>query len=189
MIMRQILDEKNMTLYAFSEKSKIPYTTVRDICCGKTDIKKCSFETVYKIAKALDISIDKLYELVTSNETSFELFKSSVCHELKGKGDKNFLIDILKGDPINKYYNNKQYKECFYLLAMLDYVSRINGIPLYSKYDNLRCMKLQTVVYPSGIIIESILFPEKPVKANAYNSAIPEFKKFNIVESDVRNVV
>ena len=80
-------------------------------------------------------------------------------------------------------------KECFYLLAMLDYVSRINGIPLYSKYDNLRCMKLQTVVYPSGIIIESVLFPEKPVKANAYNSAIPEFKKFNIVESDVRNVV
>lgn len=60
---------------------------------------------------------------------SFELFKSNVCHWLKEEGDIDFLIQVLESDLIRKYYNRKWYLESFYLLGMLDYISRINDVP------------------------------------------------------------
>ena len=59
---------------------------------------------------------------------SFELFKSNVCHWLKEEGDIDFLIEALEEDTIRKYYNKKWYPECFYLLAMVDYISKQNDI-------------------------------------------------------------
>lgn len=55
---------------------------------------------------------------------SFELFKSNVCHRLKEQGDIDFLIETLKEDMIRQYYDKKWYPESFYLLAMVDYISR-----------------------------------------------------------------
>lgn len=58
---------------------------------------------------------------------SFELFKSNVCHRLKEQGDIDFLIETLKEDMIRQYYDKKWYPESFYLLAMVDYISRENN--------------------------------------------------------------
>lgn len=60
---------------------------------------------------------------------SFELFKSNVCHRLKEQGDIDFLIETLKEDMIRQYYDKKWYPESFYLLAMVDYISRENNVP------------------------------------------------------------
>lgn len=40
----------------------VPYSTIFDICSEKTNIKRCNVETVYKIAKALNLSVEELME-------------------------------------------------------------------------------------------------------------------------------
>lgn len=120
---------------------------------------------------------------------SFEIFKSNVCHRLKELGDTNFIIETLESNDIREYYDRKWYPESFYLLAMLDYISRINNIPICSEYNNIRQQTLRETIYPSSIIAVSIVSDNDYVKEQAKREAIPEFMRFNIVENDVKNVI
>lgn len=119
----------------------------------------------------------------------FELFKSNVCHWLKEEGDIDFLIQVLESDLIRKYYNRKWYLESFYLLGMLDYISRINDVPMCSEYDDLRQQRMQEIVYPVGVLLTARVLGDESIKEQALKEAIPEILKFNIVESDIRNVI
>ena len=50
-------------------------------------------------------------------------------------------------------------------------------------------MKLSKPVYPEGVIISSkVLKTDLPLK-KAEENAIPEFKHFNLMENEVRNVI
>lgn len=120
---------------------------------------------------------------------SFELFKSNVCHWLKEEGDIDFLIQVLESDLIRKYYNRKWYLESFYLLGMLDYISRINDVPMCSEYDDLRQQRIQEIVYPVGVLLTARVLGDESIKEQALKEAIPEILRFNIVESDIRNVI
>jgi len=62
MIINELLKDKNMSRYKLSKTSGVPQTTITDICSGKTSIEKCSAETLYKIAKTLNISMESLLE-------------------------------------------------------------------------------------------------------------------------------
>lgn len=115
---------------------------------------------------------------------SFELFKSNVCHWLKEEGDIDFLIQVLESDLIRKYYNRKWYLESFYLLGMLDYISRINDVPMCSEYDDLRQQRMQEIVYPVGVLLTARVLGDESIKEQALKEAIPEILRFNIVESD-----
>lgn len=119
----------------------------------------------------------------------FELFKSNVCHKLKTLGDLAFIIDTLEKDDIRVYYNRQWYPETFYLLAMLDYISRINNVPLCNKYNDLRKKTLSKTIYPSSILAASEVAQSNKPKEEAMAVAIPEFIRFNIVESEIRNVI
>lgn len=120
---------------------------------------------------------------------SFELFKSNVCHWLKEEGDIDFLIQVLESDLIRKYYNRKWYLESFYLLGMLDYISRINDVPMCSEYDDLRQQRMQEIVYPVGVLLTARVLGDESIKEQALKEAIPEILRFNIGESDIRNVI
>jgi len=120
---------------------------------------------------------------------SFELFKSNVCHWLKEEGDIDFLIQVLESDLIRKYYNRKWYLDSFYLLGMLDYISRINDVPMCSEYDDLRQQRMQEIVYPVGVLLTARVLGDESIKEQALKEAIPEILRFNIVESDIRNVI
>ena len=119
----------------------------------------------------------------------FELFKSEVCHLLKELGDTEFIISLLESDTIRKYYDKQWYPESLYLLAMLDYVSRVNAVELCADYDDLRTKKLQEIIYPSGIITQAIVTGDETIKSKAIEESIAEFIRFNIVEKDIRDVV
>ena len=110
----------------------MPYATLNDICHEKTQLTKCSAETVYKISQALDISMEDLLAPYLEKRSRFENFKSAICHRVKEDGDVNFIIDVLKSDDIRRYFKRKWYPESFYLLAMVDYLSRLNNVPLAS---------------------------------------------------------
>ena len=152
MTFRRLVESRNLSAYRLSQNSRVPYMTVNDLMNNKTTLTKCNAETVYKIAKALDISVEELIEPYMKTRPAFELFKSNVCHKLKELGDIDFLNDLLDSDEITDYYNLEWYPECLYLLAMLDYISRVNNVPICSDYDKLRSLKLSSVIYPSSIV-------------------------------------
>lgn len=56
----RILSESGMTKYKLAKLSGVPHATLNDICSGKTRIEKCSGETLYKLAKALQVSMEAL---------------------------------------------------------------------------------------------------------------------------------
>ena len=60
MTVNDYLKKNNMTKYRLAKTCNLPYGTLNDICIGKTDITKCSGETLLKIANALNISVDDL---------------------------------------------------------------------------------------------------------------------------------
>ena len=72
---------------------------------------------------------------------------------------------------------------------MVDYLSRENDLPLCEDYRDIRSHKLNKIVYPSSIIAYAIATGDDSIKTKSYNDAIPEFRRFNIVENEVRNVI
>ena len=188
-MLKEILKEKDFTMYKLSKMSGVPYSTISDICTGKTRLEKCSAETIYKVAKALKVTMEELLAPCVETRDSFEIYKSNVCHRVKVLGDIEFVIEMLETDSVRNYYKRKWYPECFYMLAMLDYLSRVNDIPLCEEYDDLRQCKLQEPIYPASLLIADSVMKDKNIRERAYDEAIPEFKRFNIIENEVRNVV
>ena len=176
-------------MYRLAKASSVPYTTVSDLCSGKTRIEKCSAETLYRLAKALDMTMEAMVADQMIPRCGFDLFKSNVCHRLKEMGDLQFLEETLEQDEIRTYYDRGWYPESLYLLAMVDYLSRVNGIPLASDYDELRKVRLDIPIYPAGILAMDAATSSDEARKRAYADAIPEFRRFNIIESEVRNVL
>ena len=183
-----LLKQKNITKYRLSKISGVPFTTISDISTGKTQIEKCSAETLYKLSKPLNMTMEELIEDSMEYRSSFETFKSNVCHMVHDMGDINFIIDTLESDKIRKLYQKHWYPESLYLLAMVDYLSRENQLPISAEYSDIRKVRLRETIYPAGIIAMSAVSKSEFPKQDSFDRAIPEFKRFNIVESDVRNV-
>ena len=194
MDLNQVLEQKNITKYRLWKESGVPQATISDICTGKTRIEKCSAETIYRIAKVLDVSMESLIAPAVRSmdeecsRPSFEIFKSNICHRVKDLGDIPFVIELLQTNQIRKLYEKKWYPEALYLLAMLDYLSRENNIPICKNYNDIRSTKLRQRVYPSSVIILCKTMNSDAPKEECIRLAIPEFLRFNIVESEVRNV-
>lgn len=189
MTVTELIKQKKLTKYRLAKDSGIPYTTVSEICSGKTQLSKCSAETVFRLAKELGVSMESLLEPGLLPRISFELYKSSVCHQVKELGDISFITRTLESDTIREYYQRGWYPESLYLLAMLDYLSRENDVPLCTRYDDLRQRKLSDVIFPAGILAASAAAKSDRAKKQAIKDAIPEFMRFNIVESEVRDVI
>lgn len=193
MYMSELLEQKNMSRYRLSKESGVAQTTIADICSGKARIEKCSADTLYRIAKALGVTMESLIEeemeaQAQYHRTSFEVYKSNVCHLVKDKGDIDFVLDVLTNDEVRKLYDRKWYAESFYLLAMIDYLSRENDIPLCTKYNDIRNRKMKDVLYPTSVVLMDQAMKTDTGRKESLRKAIPEFMNFNIVEVEVRNV-
>ncbi len=189
MNLNEILKEKDMTKYLLSKISEVPYSTISDISSGKAKIEKCSAETIYKLAKVLNVTMEELVEDVLVERGMFDTFKSNVCHMVKDMGDMEFIIYILEKNMIRRMQRRHWNRECLYLLAMLDYLSRENDLPLCKEFDDLRKMKLKEPVYPLSILVWSAAVRNEEPKRRSFKNSIPEFIRFNIIEAEVRNVV
>ena len=189
MTIQEMLKERNMSVYKLSKASSLPYATCNDIVNGKSRLEKCSAETVYKIAQTLNVSMESILATCFIKRSSFENFKSAICHRLKELGDIDFIIDTLESRDIRTYFDRKWYPESLYLLAMLDYISKENGIPLCDEYDDLRRCRLKNTIFPSSVLAMSAASKKDDELRYAELTAIPEFKHFNIIENEVRNVI
>ena len=104
MNINELLRQKNLTKYKLSKISGVPFTTISEITTGKSNIKNCTAETLYKLAKALDVSMESLVADTMEYRQSFETYKSNICHMVKDMGDIDFIIDTLESDKIRKLY-------------------------------------------------------------------------------------
>ena len=119
----------------------------------------------------------------------FEIFKSNVCHSVKTEGDLSFIIKTLEANEIRTLWDKEWIPECLYLLAMVDYLCRLNELPLCTNYADIRRYSLPEPLYPKDIRMAAKLSPELDIREQSIRDAIPEFLRFNIIESDIRNVV
>ena len=90
MEINKLLQEKGLTKYRLSVLSGVPHATLSDLCNGKTSIGKCSVETIYKLAKALGVSMETLVEDAFKPEPSGE--------ELREKSYEYGLPEYLQRD-------------------------------------------------------------------------------------------
>ncbi len=105
-IIDELLDKCNMTKYRLAVQSGIPHATLSDICSGKTRLEKCSAETVYKLAKVLNVSMELLTEdgiREAEREQSYECgLPEYLQHDLdaykKGLKAHSSLLDCLWGE-------------------------------------------------------------------------------------------
>lgn len=193
MIIAELLAKKSITPYRLSKISGVPHTTLNDIISEKTRLEKCSAGTVYRLAQALNVSMEVLLQPINEapieSRPNFETFKSNVQHRVKDIGDIDFVIETIESDMIRKYYKMQWYPEALYLLAMVDYLSRVNEIPQYQNYNDIRSAKLKSPIFPSSINAMALAENSEQIRTAAIKLAIPEFLKFNIIESEIRNVV
>lgn len=106
MIIDDLLNSRKMTKYKLALQAGIPHTTLNDICNGKTRLEKCSAETIYKLAKALHVTMELLTENAireTERERSYEYgLPEYLQHDLdaykRGLKEQSSLLDCLWGE-------------------------------------------------------------------------------------------
>ncbi len=54
------LDTRGISKYRLSKLSGVPKTTVMDICSGKSSLQKCSAGTIWRLAKALQCTMEEI---------------------------------------------------------------------------------------------------------------------------------
>jgi len=119
---------------------------------------------------------------------NFENYKSNLCHLVKSMGDLHFIIAILKKGIIDYLFKKDKSLECFYLLGMVDYLCRVNGLPVNAGYGYIRKYTMENLIYPEGVDFICYLEGNDKCREEYLKEAIPEFLQFNIVEGNIRNV-
>jgi len=97
-------------------------------------------------------------------------------------------FENFKSNLIRYCYDNNILLECYYLLGMVDYLCRVNGLPLDGGYDDIRKFKLNELLFPADVDFLCYLYNNNKPREEFIKKAIPEFLWYNIVESDIRNV-
>ena len=185
-MLKDVLLMRNLSVYQVSKESDIPYSTLNDIFNDKTSLKKCSFETVCKLAKALKMSLNEMekaiYKSKQNQSIDFEVFKSTFCHMLVEKNDYAVLLYVIENNLVEKYWKKTQVAESLYLLSLIDYLSDKNNIPRVKDYDEIRNHKLDKILFPKEDVLLSKINKQK---LEIPEDAIPQFLEHNIVEVNV----
>lgn len=72
MRINEIIVQSGITKYRLAKISGVPHATLNDLCSGKSQIEKCSGETLYRLAKALEVSIEMLLESAMEQKIEYE---------------------------------------------------------------------------------------------------------------------
>lgn len=185
----KLQQDQNIKKSEISRVTGIPYSTICDIFSGKARLLNCSADTIFRLSQFFNLSMEDLLAPFLHERPSFENYKSALLHKLKELGDLAFIEYVLSEGLVNTYYNRDWNVECLYLLSLVDYLSRINGLPLIREYDELRKLKIDNIIYPQDTMLLYKLSHDERILQNAKYASIKEFLDHNIVETDVRNVI
>lgn len=180
-----LVRQQKISGYRLSKDSGIPQTTVTDLLSGKASLLRCNAETLYRLAKVLGVGMEELLESEMKKKNlnhSFDFFRNQECRQLRQMGDIPYLIALLESQRIPQLYQKGILPQAFYLVGMADYLSRLHDVPLCKDFHALRQKKLATTIYP----LPQGISPKPAGLKKLEEAALPEFKRFGIMEDDVR---
>lgn len=184
MTINDLRKKRELSMYELAEFSQVPYSTVHALCTGKTDIRECRAKTVYQLSRTLRVPMEDLLAPPDSTN-AFTLFRCQECHTVKRLTQLGYIEKRLTDNEIERLWEQKEFPKALYILSMVDYLSRINELPLCDKYDGIRQYKLKRPLFASGVLLVDIVSGSERSRKKSLSEAIPEFKRHNIIEAEV----
>lgn len=93
------LKSKNISIYALAKSSGVPYSTLNDLVNGKVQIDSVKVGVVRRVAKALGLTIDELYDMCKGKELSFAT-KYDIPIKVSVRNKSYNVSFIYKGEPV-----------------------------------------------------------------------------------------
>lgn len=115
-------------------------------------------------------------------------YTSELCHMLKRMGDIAFTECILDYVDIDMLIASGRKKQALYTVAIIDYISKENGIPINPNLSKYRKLKMEVLSFSSGVETYTRIMKTNTMKERALKLALDEFLHYNIVESSVRDI-
>ena len=206
MYLNELMNACHMSRAELSARSNIPESTLRDILNGKAQMDRCEAATLYNIAYALDVSVEDILEgywdalerdaparIAVHDDSSlmnFYVLADSMLGRLRATGDLAFIDGIDQNGWIERLYQGREYRCALFLLGMLDYLCRENGVRQVARYDEYRKARLDGPVYALRTLnVNDDDGAFQRARTEAENSAIPELGRFGIymTEEDIRH--
>ena len=206
MYLNELMNSRNLTRAELSARSNIPESTLRAILNGKAQLDRCEAATLYNIAYALDVSVEDILEgywdalerdaparTSVHDENSlmnFYVLADSMLGRLRATGDLAFIDGIDQNGWIERLYQGREYRCALFLLGMLDYLCRKNGVRQVARYDEYRKTRLDRPVYALRTLnVNDDDGAFQRARTEAENNAIPELGRFGIymTEEDIRH--
>ena len=136
-MLKEYLNANNMSVYALSKGSGIPYTTLNELVNNKKDIEECSFKTVSRLAAYLGITVERLYNIVCSKSQSRPT-PSSSWNDAK---DKKYAFPVIVASDnydASRIHPLKQ-KLAMKISKKLRNDTRISELILFGSSTTIRC--------------------------------------------------
>ena len=135
-MLKKYLIENNLSIYKLAELSKVPYSTLNELINGKKQISDCKIRTIENIAKALNISIEVLLNMLTNKNIPL----SNSWEENK---NKKFYFPIIVQN--NNYECNRIHPLKQKVVSdIYDYIKgkkEIQKVIIFGSSVNIRCNK------------------------------------------------
>jgi len=127
--------------------------------------------------------------LEVDKDKSFPLFTSHLSHELKRKGDIEFINTVLLEENLDTIFSSGQYRRTLYLVAMIEYLCRINNVPVKKEIQKYQEYKLKDLTFFDDVETYFHVTEKTDLKEQVMRDSLPEFLKYNIAERNVRRAV
>lgn len=204
MYLIELMNARHMSRTDLSDLSGVPESTLRDILSGKAQLDRCEAATLYNIAEALDVSIEDILlsyweELEETNAPDtftvheegtlmpFYLLVDAIG-KLHEEGDLAVIKGIRENKWIEQFWDVGLYRGALFLLGLIDYLCRRNGVKPDSKFDICRNARLDRAVYSLRTLEENDdACTFEAARSYAENNAIPELARFSLymTENDI----
>lgn len=131
---KQYLKNKNISIYKLAEISKVPYTTINELVNGKKSVSDCKIKTIENLAKALNISIESLLNLLNNKKKIL----SNTWEENKNKVFYFPVIYQTDEYECNRIHPLKQRK-VYEVYQLIKDNKLIEKLILFGSSVNIRC--------------------------------------------------
>ena len=186
-LLEELMKQYKTNIDEVSKYSGVDKAALTKYYSGELSLRKCAIDDFAALAKVFRLTVQELWDMTEHYDfdpKAFEIFKSNTCHTVKRLGNKGFIDEIVNKEYIEIYWNNKNRLCACYLLAMIDYLCRLENLPMIEKFDCIRGYRLSKLVYPYSFNFIN----NEELLDSALAQAIPEFYRHGIVEGDVFNV-
>ena len=140
-MLKDILEQRGLSVYAAAKGSGIPYTTLNELMNGKKNAEDCSIKTIEALALFLNMPMESVMNLLRKNETVV------IRQTWQEKRNKKFSFPIIFESKLydaSRIHPLKQ-KIAADLSENLSKENCIDSLFLFGSSVNIRCNKYSDI--------------------------------------------